>query len=91
MNWYYYKKIEIDIPLFWRNILKMSPLMVVMGAAAWIILNWIQMDTWLEFFVYAVIYTVVYFVLAYSVMMNEYERNTFTDPIRKIAAKLHKS
>lgn len=91
MNWYYYKKIEIDIPLFWRNILKMSPLMVVMGVAAWIILNWIQMDTWLEFFIYAVIYTVVYFVLAYFVMMNEYEKDTFTGPIRKIAAKLHKS
>lgn len=90
MNWYYHKKLGIDIPLFWKTILKMSPLMIIMGMAAWFILNWIQMDTWLEFFIYAIIYSVIYAVLAYFVMMNEYEKNVFMGPVRKLAAKLHK-
>ena len=31
INWYYYKKIGLDIPLFWKNIIGMSPVMLVMG------------------------------------------------------------
>ena len=90
MNWYYHKRIGINIALFWKNILKMSPLMVVMGASAWLILDWLWIDTWLGFFSWAVIYTVVYFSLAYFVMMNAYERATFREPVVAIFKKICK-
>ena len=90
MNWYYNKKIGIDIPLFWKNIAKMSPVMFICGTAAWLILDKVGIDNWGEFLVYAALYSIVYFVLAYIFMMNDYERNILCSPFRKILRKIQK-
>ena len=87
MNWYYHNRIGIDIPLFWKNILKMAPLMLVMGTAAWLILDRVWINGWIQFLVYALIYTAVYISSAYFVMMNDYERRTLMGPVMKIARK----
>lgn len=88
MNWYYQKKIGIDIPLFWKNIIKMSPVMIVCGTLAWFILDRVGIDGWGDFFMYAVIYSAVYLGLAYIFMMNDYERTLISSPVRKILRKL---
>ena len=88
INWYYHKKIGIDIPLFWKNILKMSPVMIIVGIAAWFALDALTIDTWLVFFAVAALYTVIYFVLAYCFMMNQYERDTIMAPVKKLLSKL---
>ena len=88
INWYYHKKIGIDIPLFWKNILKMCPVMVIMGTAAWFALDALTIDNWLVFFAAAALYTVIYFVLAYRFMMNQYERDTIMVPVKKVLRKL---
>lgn len=84
MNWYYYKKIGIDIPLFWKNILRMCPVMVVMGTSCWFILDVLPVTNWGIFFVLAVLYSVIYIILAYFLMMNSYEKSLFSSPIKKI-------
>ena len=88
INWYYHKKIGIDIPLFWKNILQMSPVMVGMGVAAWFILDKMIIDNWLVFFTAALIYAVLYFVLAYMFMMNKYEKDVVRVPMIKVLKKL---
>lgn len=90
MNWYYHRKIGIDIPLFWKTIAKMSPVMFICGSAAWFVLNKTGIRNWGEFFLYAVIYTAVFLVLAYLFMMNEYERDLICIPIRKVLRKFRK-
>lgn len=89
INWYYYKRIGLDIPLFWRNILKMCPLMLVMGTVWWFALEHIQVDSWLVFFALAAVYTIMYLPLAYRFMMNQYERDMVMVPVQKIFRKLH--
>lgn len=88
INWYYYRKIGINIPLFWKNILQMSPVMLVMGVSAWFVLDFFQVDNWLVFFGAAVVYSVVYFTLAYWFMMNRYERDIIQVPVKKVLRKL---
>lgn len=90
INWYYHKRIGIDIPLFWKNILKMCPMMVVMGAVGWFALDALNINNWLMFFSLAIAYSVVYFALAYRFMMNEYEKTLLTAPLRKVWEKLHR-
>jgi len=90
MNWYYHKKIGINIPLFWKNILKMSPVMLITGTLAWVILKQIGIVSWLHFFIYAIVYTIIYFTLAYLFMMNEYEKNILTGPLKKFYNKFIK-
>ena len=87
INWYYHRKIGIDIPLFWKNILKMCPVMLFMGTAAWFALDALTIAGWLSFFGCAAVYTVVYFLLAYRFMMNQYERDILMVPVRKVLTK----
>lgn len=88
INWYYYKRIGLDIPLFWKNILKMCPVMIVMGTAWWFLLNTISINNWLVFFLLAAVYTAIYFLSAYRFMMNQYERDIIMVPVKKILRKL---
>ena len=88
INWYYHKKIGIDIPAFWKQIGKMCPVMIVMGTAAWFVLDRLVLDGWLIFFAAAAVYTAVYFLLAYRFMMNGYERDVIMVPLRKVLRKL---
>lgn len=89
INWYYYKKIGIDIPLFWKNILRMSPLMFTMGTAWWFLLDMLTVDSWLSFFSLAIVYTGMYFPLAYLFMMNDYEKDLIRGPLMKVLRKMH--
>ena len=90
MNWYYHFKLGIDIPLFWKNILAMSPVSIILGIAAWFSLDFLGVNSWVAFFAYAAVYTVVYFVLAYVFMMNAYEKNLFFGFIKKVIAKMQR-
>lgn len=88
MNWYYWKKIGINIPLFWGNILKMSPVMVGMGVMGWFCVNRFFVKTWISFLLLAVAYSIIYFIFAYIFMMNSYERNTLLSPLKKLRDKV---
>ena len=88
INWYYHKKIGLDIPLFWKNILRMCPVMLVMGSCWWILLEVIAVSNWMVFFGLAAVYSIMYFVLAYLFMMNDYERSILSSPVKKLYKKL---
>lgn len=90
INWYYHRRIGIDIPLFWRNILGMCPMMVVMGTVGWFVLDALCVSSWLIFFSLAAAYSVIYFVLAYRFMMNSYERALLAVPLRRVWERLHR-
>ena len=90
INWYYYAHIGLDVPQFWKNILRMSPVMILMGTIWYFILDWIQTWNWLTFFALAIVYTVLYFILAYFFMMNPYERSIVKAPVQKAVTKAQK-
>lgn len=90
MNWYYYRKIGIDIRCFWKNIIQMSPVMVIMGTTFWFLLEAMLISGWGSFFAMAIVYTVLYFLLAYRFMMNDYERDMIRGPVKRLLQRLHR-
>lgn len=89
MNWYYHKKIGINIPLFWLNILKMSPVMVVMTLLGLFFTNKVMViDSWTKFLISAIVFTIIYAVSAYFVMMNDYEKDVFRGPVKNLIKKI---
>ena len=68
----------------------MSPVMILMGTIWYFILDWIQTWNWLTFFALAIVYTVLYFILAYFFMMNPYERSIVKAPVQKAVTKAQK-
>ncbi|MBR6951280.1 MAG: polysaccharide biosynthesis protein [Oscillospiraceae bacterium] len=90
MNVYYHKAIGLNIPRFWKNILRMSPIMFIMGVSWWFILDAISISNWLSFFGLAIVYSVLYCILAYRFMMNSYEKNLIASPIKKLWKRISK-
>ena len=83
MNVYYYKVTGIDIPLFWKNIVRMSIAPAFLIAGTYVIKNWIRFDTWLLFFVGVICYSIIYAVLIFFCSCNRYEKEVVIRPIRK--------
>lgn len=88
MNAYYYKVTGIDIPLFWKNILKMSVIPAIMTVIGLVILRTIALESWFVFLIGVVFYASIYALLMYFIAMNEYEHSIIKVPIYKIIGKL---
>lgn len=84
MNIYYYKVTGINIPLFWRNILKMSIVPGTMLIVGIIYTKYIAMTGWLIFLVSVGVYSIIYAFLMYLFVMNVYEKEIIMGPIKKI-------
>lgn len=82
LNWFYYKKIGLDIPGFWKNILRMS--IVPAGlAAAWMLLKLPIYDLW-GMLLQIVIYTAIFCGLSWLFTMNRYEKDLVLGLVRKV-------
>ena len=84
MNIYYYKVTGLDIPRFWRNILKMALVPAGMMAAGLFALHYIPLNGWFPFLGGAAVYTGIYFLLMYTFAMNDYEKDIIRKPLRKL-------
>ena len=90
MNIYYYKVTGLDIPLFWKNILKMAIIPALMLTAGLLLNRVMVIDGWITFLAGVVVYTVVYTLPMYSFAMNDYEKNIIRVPLKKILQVLRR-
>ena len=88
MNIYYYKRIHIDIPLFWKEIGKMSVAPVSLGVVSWWILSFTSLDTVVSLVVGIVLFSIVYIPVVWFAGMNAYERNLLKIPVMKMYHKI---
>ena len=90
MNVYYYKITGINIPLFWKNILKMSVIPGLMMVIGIMLFRYIVIDNWLEFLSGVVLFTGIYAVLMYRFAMNDYEKDIIRRPLMIIWRRIKK-
>lgn len=88
MNFYYYKVTGIDIPLFWKNILRNSIVPVVMMFITLLLSNIINFYNPLIFILGVCVYTFIYCILSYFFSMNDYEKDIIRKPLMKLYRKL---
>ena len=88
MNIYYYKVTGIDIPLFWKNIGKMSVIPAAMLICGLIVNHYVFITNWRTFLVAIIIYSCVYALLMYKFILNEYEKDIFRKPVLQLLRKL---
>lgn len=81
MNIYYYRVTKINIPLFWKNIRRMSIVpgsMLLLG----IIMNKkIILNRWSLFLISVVIYSLIYCIIMYKFVLNHYEKDIVRKPL----------
>lgn len=90
MNIYYYKVTGLNIPLFWKNILKMSIVPGIMLVIGILLKQIIFVDNWVEFFIGVALFTVIYVLLMYVFVMNDYEKDFIRKPFMKMISKIKK-
>ena len=84
MNWYYHKKIGIDIILFWKNIIRLSCGLIIPIVIGGIVKNYIYMNNIMEYISYIAVYTIVYGISMFKLGMNEEEKQLILKPIHLI-------
>ena len=87
MNIYYHKRIHIEIIRFWIEIAKMSPIPLGLGIIFYFFLRCIPLDTVWQLGLGIVVFTVIYIPLFWFMGMNQYERDLFSAPVKKILGK----
>ncbi len=90
MNIYYYKKIHINIPRFWHEILKMTIAPAIVTIASWIIFENIPSYNVKSFIVGIIIFSMIYLTTIWFLSMNRYERNLLSAPVVNLYKKLLK-
>ncbi len=74
INIYYWKKVDIDIPLFWKNILKMSIPIVITMMFGYLLNYFIKNYSIINFILKGSIYTVIYGILMWIMGLNKSEK-----------------
>lgn len=85
MNIYYQKKVGINIMRFWKNIIQMSLPFIIPIIFIMLIMTFVNLHGYTHVIVFGVVYTVIYMIICYLLVMNSYEKNI----INKVLIKLH--
>jgi len=90
MNWYYWKKIKLNIPRFWKSVAKIFIAPVVLGVAFSVIKIFIDFNNWAFIFAGIAVYTVLFVLISWFFAMNDYEKDIFRAPVKSIVRKFRR-
>lgn len=90
MNIYYYRKIHIDIPSFWKEIGRMSVFPIVIGILATFCTSLFYPDSIGKLLMAIIIFSAIYLPLFGITSMNTYERNLISTPVRLMVQRICK-
>ncbi len=84
MNYYYHFHIHLDIVKFWKSILAILPGFIIPVGVLFIINRMWKMDSLWDILVAACVIVIAYIISIWNFSMNEYEKELFVNPIRKL-------
>lgn len=88
MNWYYWKRIKLNIPRFWKSVAKIFVAPVILGVIFSVINIFVDFNNWALIFVGIAVYTVLFAIISWLFAMNDYEKDIFTGPVKAVVKKL---
>lgn len=85
MNWYYRKKIKLDIAGFWKSIVSVGKFTVIfIGLSMMIQVYMFDAVSWEIFIIQCVMYSIIYVIIMYFFAMNDYEKKLLMSIIDKV-------
>ena len=75
INWYYYKKIGLEIPRFWIEILSMSKSVLICIILGLVLNRYVDTYNLKVLLLVIILYSSVYMLFMYIISMNNYEKN----------------
>ena len=90
MNWYYHKRIGLNIPWFWKKIVQLLPSMIVPATVAVCIALFARVESYFHILLWGCVFVAVYAVFLWLFGMNRYERDLVAVPLEKIVRRLRR-
>lgn len=84
MNWFYWKKMNLAVGLFWRNIFSLLPSFFLPAVLGFLINSTRNLTKWGELLVCIILYSIVYCLSVFSFGMNSRERSILFGRIKKV-------
>lgn len=85
LNIYYQKRVGINVIKFWKEIIKMTIPFIIPIIIILIIMKFITLHGYINLIVFGGIYTIIYGIVAYLLVINKYEKNI----VNKVLKKFH--
>ena len=90
MNWYYYRRIGLNIPWFWKKICQLLPSMVVPTIAAVCIALFAHIESYFHIMLWGCVFVAVYALFLWFFGLNKFERDLIAVPVEKILRRLRR-
>ena len=87
MNWYYHRRIGLNIPAFWRHIFHLMPSMVLPAAAAVLLAIFTHPTTYWGLIPPGCAFVAIYALSLWLFGLNRYERGLITGPLRRLTRR----
>ena len=91
MNWFYWKKMRLEVPRFWKQIVPIFIPAILLSAIVIILSKWIDFSSWLLFIVGVICFTALYAVICWKVIANKEERELVLQQLCKFRHKKKKT
>ncbi len=91
MNWYYHKKLGLDMIAFWKEMLRFIPACVLVCLFGSVYTHFVTVSGWLMLGVSVCIFTLVYGAVMWLSGMNGYEKQLVKKMFRKLPVFWKKS
>ncbi len=84
LNFYYYYKVDLNIPRFFKQISKGLLPAMILSAIIGLGTLFLSGSGWASFFYRVVLITIIYGIMMYAIGFNSYEKNMFVKPILRM-------
>lgn len=84
INWYYHKKIGLDIPLFWKSIGSILPALIIPVMIGVIIMLFVPIHSFLQVLLWAVVYGMIHITCLWLFALNQNEKKIAMDILHKM-------
>lgn len=84
MNWYYHRRIGLDMPAFWKSIASMLPGYLPTCLVGFLIHRFWPIRSLMEILLAAIVISGTFVISVFFMSMNAYEKSLVTAPFKKI-------
>lgn len=90
MNWYYHKKIGLDMIRFWKKVGVVYLLPTILCMVFLLISRFVNFYNLWTMLAGIVLYAAIYGLLCWKFTMNDYEKGLIREPLLRVKNKLHR-
>lgn len=84
MNIYYQKRQGIDIVAFWKEIIRMSIIPIIISVVFRLVISEYNIDSWSEWLIFVSLFVAMYLPIFYLFSMNKYEKDLLKLPLNRL-------